>query len=76
MRVPMEAKPSTQAIDDHVLGELRALREQLAALTAELQLRTRKRKAHTRAKTLANRAVPAVHVPSELDIARARRLLR
>ena len=70
----MDPNPSTQAIDDHVLSELRALREQLAALTAEL--RTKKRRAHTRTKTLANRTVPTVHVPSELDIARARRLLR
>ena len=70
----MQPTQSPSDPDPHVLDELRAIREQLAALTA--QIRTNKRKAHKRVKTLAKQALSTVHAPSDLDIARARRLLR
>ena len=57
-----------------VLAELKAVREQLGALTSEL--RARKRNAQKRRRTIARQVADAVHAPTELEIARARRLLR
>jgi hypothetical protein len=79
IRVPMPATPSTQANDARVLAELRALREQLAALTSELRHRKQRaaKRVRSRRERLAReREREPLCRPTELDIARARRALR
>ena len=77
IRVVMHPNPSTHANDDRVLDELRALREQLAALTSGLRHRKQRaaKRVRNRRERIAREPDP-LYQPTELDIARARRALR
>lgn len=75
----MHPTPSAPPTDDKVLDELRAMREQLAALTSELRHRKQraaKRVGTRRARIACDHAPDPLYQPTELDIARARRALR
>ena len=66
-----------QTVTTIVLSEIRAMREQIAALTSEL--RSRKHRAAKRVRSRRawlGREPDPVYKPTELDIARARRALR
>jgi hypothetical protein len=75
----MSFRNDRDTFEDHVLAELRAVREQLAFLVSEL--RGRKRRTARRARTLALHATAAVgdqlggHAPTPWEVARARRCL-
>jgi hypothetical protein len=66
--------------NEQVLAELRLMREHMSALVAEL--RTKKRKATKRSRTLAKKhragdeAELGGHKPTDLEVARARRYLK
>lgn len=75
----MHATPLAPPTDDRVLDELRAMREQLAALTSELRHRKQRaaKRVRSRRERLSREREPdPLYQPTELDIARARRALR
>jgi len=70
-------QPDTNAVLAELVAEQKLVREHLAALTSELRAKKRKaiKRVRTNTKRVAARVKLATHKPTELDVARARRLL-